>query len=210
MLIPFLAEIRGASSARSPDHIFHLMGYPFRVGSRKINFIEHRQYLQIVFQSQIGVGQSLRLNSLGGIHNQDGALTGGKGTGNLIIKVHVSRSIDEIENIILPVLSMITQSNGASLDGNAPLPLDIHIVQQLIFHIPQRNGTGFFQNTVGQGGFSMIDMSDDTEVADIFCFYMTNKSPQNWYRKNRNMPMTNTMIPLYHENRWESNLLPTV
>ena len=21
--------------------------------------------------------------------------------------------------------------------------------------------------------------------------------------------MTNTMIPLYHENRWESNLLPT-
>ncbi len=43
---------------------------------------------------KIGVGKGLCLNALGCINHQKCALTGGKTTGYLIVKVHMTRGID--------------------------------------------------------------------------------------------------------------------
>jgi hypothetical protein len=52
-----------------------------------------------------------------------------------------------------------------ALDGDAPLALQVHIVEHLPFgHL---NGFGIFQQTVGQGRLSMVDMGYDAEVSDI-------------------------------------------
>ena len=76
-------------------------------------------------------------------------------------------SINEIEGVILAVLGMIAQIHRPGLDGNAPLPLNIHIVQQLILHIPAGNRFGVLQNPVRQSGFAVVNVCDYRKIANI-------------------------------------------
>jgi hypothetical protein len=49
----------------------------------------------------------------------------------------------------------------------AALPLQIHAVEDLVLHAVFADGPGYFEETVGKGGFSMVDMGDNTEIADM-------------------------------------------
>lgn len=51
---------------------------------------------------------------------------------------------------------------------NAAFTLEIHIVKHLFLEIPFRNSMGQFKQTIGQGGFTMINMGDYAEVPDVF------------------------------------------
>ena len=50
-----------------------------------------------------------------------------------------------------------------TLDGNATLALQVHIVQHLA--LSHLNGLRAFQKPVGQGRLSVVNMSDNAEVA---------------------------------------------
>ena len=50
-------------------------------------------------------------------------------------------------------------------DGDTPLPLQVHRIEQLIVHIARRDRAGPMQQPIGQGGLAVIDMGDDTEVS---------------------------------------------
>ena len=78
------------------------------------------------------------------------------------------RCVDQIENIILPVLGMIGQGNGIAFDGDAALPLDVHIIQHLVLKISFIADAGKLDQTVGQRGLAVIDMRDNAEVSYIF------------------------------------------
>ena len=62
---------------RNADDILDLPFDPLRISGRQIDFIQHRQDLQIVFQRQIGIGQGLGFDALGSIHHQNSSFTGG-------------------------------------------------------------------------------------------------------------------------------------
>ena len=79
----------------------------------------------------------------------------------------MSRGVDEVENIVLPVLGGVHQGDGVGLDGDAPLPLQVHVVQQLVFHLPQGDGLGQLQDPVGQGGLAVVDVGHDAEIANV-------------------------------------------
>ena len=138
------------------------------MGAGQVDFVQHRHDFQIMFQGHIGVGQGLGLHALGGVHHQDGAFTGGQAAADFIGKVNVARGVDEVQLIDLPVLGGIVHGDGAGLDGDAPLPLDVHVVQNLIGHGPLIHALGQFQDAVGEGGFAVVDVGDDAEIADIF------------------------------------------
>jgi hypothetical protein len=55
-----------------------------------------------------------------------------------------------------------------ALDGDAPLAFDIHAVQ--IWSRNWRGSTRWacWDEPVGQGGFAVVDMGDDAEVAYVF------------------------------------------
>jgi hypothetical protein len=55
-----------------------------------------------------------------------------------------------------------------SLDGNAPFPLELHVIEKLSLHFSGSHGAGPFQKAVSKGGFPMINMGDDTEISNIF------------------------------------------
>lgn len=54
-----------------------------------------------------------------------------------------------------------------ALDGNAPFPLQIHVVQGLGHHIPGGYRMGGLEQAVRKGALTMIDVGNDAKVADV-------------------------------------------
>ncbi len=52
------------------------------------------------------------------------------------------------------------------LDGDAPLPLDVHGVEVLLAHEPGVDGAGDLEDAVRQRRLAVVDVADDGEVAD--------------------------------------------
>ena len=80
----------------------------------------------------------------------------------------MTRGVDEVERVDLPVLRGVVEGDGAGLDGDAALALEVHIVEDLILHLARGDGVALFQQAVRQRGLAMVDMRDDAEVADVF------------------------------------------
>ena len=79
--------------------------------------------------------------------------------------------IDQIEQIFMSVLAVIAQLNGIQFDRDAAFTFKFHIIQQLVFHITLLDRIGHFKDTVCQSGLSVIDMGNNTEVANIFLIH---------------------------------------
>lgn len=73
----------------------------------------------------------------------------------------MARSIDKIEDMVL-----VEHAHGLQLDGNTTLTFQVHLVEHLLFHVPGAHCLSHFQHTVSQGGLTVINMSNDAEVAD--------------------------------------------
>ena len=149
------------------DDVLNLMLPPPRVGGGQVDFIEHRADLQVVVQGQIGVGQRLGLHPLGGVHHQHRPLAGGQGTAHFVVEVHMARGVDEIEAVGLPVLGGVVHADGPGLDGDAPLPFQLHIIQQLGLHLPLLHRPAQLDHAVGQCGFPVVDMGDNGKIANF-------------------------------------------
>ena len=120
-----------------------------------------------MLQGQVGVGQGLSLHALGGVHHQHRALTGGQRPGHLVVEVHVARSVNQIEVVGLPILGLVLQTDGPGLDGDATLPLQVHVVQQLGLHLPGGHRVALLNKAVGQGRFAMVNVGNDRKIADL-------------------------------------------
>ena len=77
--------------------------------------------------------------------------------------------VDQVEDVILAVMGAVVQAHGLRLDGNAALLLDIHIIENLLLagHFARVHAAGELDQPVGEGGFPVVDMGDDGEIADI-------------------------------------------
>ena len=79
----------------------------------------------------------------------------------------MARGVDEVELVGLAVLGSVVQGNGAGFDGDAALPLDVHVIEDLILHDALVHALGQLQNAVRQGGLAVVDVCNDAEIADI-------------------------------------------
>ena len=164
---PHLGGDLGGVLGGQADDVLNLVLHPLGVGGRQVDLVDDGQNLQVVLQGQEGVGQGLGLDALGGVHDEHRALAGGQGAAHLIVEVHVARRVDQVQLIGLPVGSLIVELHRPGLDGNAPLPLQVHVVQQLALHLPLGNGVALLNQPVRQGGFAVVDVGDNGKVADF-------------------------------------------
>ena len=179
-VLPGLGGDPGGVHGRDADDVLDLLAHPVRVRAGQVDLVHHWHDLQPGVHRQVGVGQCLGLNALGGVHHQHRPLAGGQGPGHLVVEVHVSRGVDEVEHIVLPVLRRVHQGDGVGLDGDAPFPLQIHVVQQLVLHLPQGDGLGLLQNAVRQGGLAVVDVGHDAEIADMTSVHSFSPYQKNW------------------------------
>ena len=54
--------------------------------------------------------------------------------------------------------------DGMALNRNTTFLLQVHIVEHLIFHVPNIDSLGYLQHSVGEGRFAMIDMRNNTKI----------------------------------------------
>ncbi len=133
------------------DDLLNLVFDPLRLGSWQVDLVQYRKDLQVIIQRQIDIGQGLGLNPLGGIHHQQTTFTGRQRAGDLIGKVNMSRRINQIQDILITIISDVGQTNGLGLDGDTPFPFKIHFIQKLVLHLTGRQRAGILQESVSQG-----------------------------------------------------------
>jgi len=94
-----------------------------------------------MLDGQIGVGQSLSLNSLRDVNDQHRSFTGGQATRNFIGKIDMTGSINHVEDIFLAGTAAIFQSGRLCLDGDTTFPLDVHSIQDLFSKFTARKSS---------------------------------------------------------------------
>ena len=75
--------------------------------------------------------------------------------------------IDQIESVVLPVLSLVNHRYRVALNRDATLTLQIHRVEQLVLHFAHLDGAGQFKDAVRQRRLAVVDVRDDAEVAGM-------------------------------------------
>jgi len=148
------------------DDVRDLRGVLLGLRGRQVDLVEHRDDLEVVLEGQVEVGEGLRLDALGGVHEQDRALAGGEAAGDLVGEVDVAGGVDEVEDVVLAIAGVERQAHGLALDGDAALALDVHPVEVLRAHLPGVHDAGDLQHPVGQGRLAVVDVGDDAEVPD--------------------------------------------
>jgi hypothetical protein len=73
--------------------------------------------------------------------------------------------IDQVQSVGVPVLRLVVQPDALSFDGDATLALQVHGVKHLRMHLPLSKRAGHLQQAIGQRGFAVVDVRDDTEIA---------------------------------------------
>ena len=96
-------------------------------------------------ERQIGVSEGLRLDALRGIHHQQRALAGLQAPRHLVSEIDVTRSVDEIELVVIAVFGFIVEADGMRFDGDAAFALEIHRVEHLRHHLALRKRAGSIQ-----------------------------------------------------------------
>ena len=79
----------------------------------------------------------------------------------------MARGVDQVEHVVLAVRGAVVHADRLQLDGDAALALQVHRVEDLVVHLALRvTAPVSFEQPVGQGGFAVVDVGDDAEVAD--------------------------------------------
>ena len=74
--------------------------------------------------------------------------------------------VDQVEHIQLTVGRPVFHAGCLQLDRDAALALQLHVVEELFLHVAGGHRARVLQQPVGQGGFAVVDVGDDAEIAD--------------------------------------------
>ena len=148
------------------DHVLDLLAHALRLGRRQIDFVDDREDVEIVVDGEIRIRERLRFDALRGVDDEHRAFTRGETARDFVREVDVARRVDQIEDVFVAVARFVAQSDGASLDRDPALALEIHVVEHLLVHLTHLDRAGLLQQTIGERRLAVIDVGDDREVTD--------------------------------------------
>ena len=155
---PLLGGGENSVSGRDADDLLDLFPRPLGLGRREVDLVDDGHDRQVVVDREVGVGESLRLDSLGGVHDENRSLARGEGPRDLVGEVDVAGSVDQIQGVVPAVPRAIAQRDGSRLDGDSPLLLELHVAPG---HRPAH-----LENAVGKRSLAVVYVRHDREVTD--------------------------------------------
>jgi hypothetical protein len=161
---PILGRSEEHLLARDGEDVLELLHDHLRIGRRQVDLVEDGHDRQPLAKGEMDVGQRLGLDPLRGVDHEDGALAGLEAPADLVAEVDVAGCVDEVEPVALAVARRVLQADGAGLDGDPLLTLEVHRVEDLARHLPRVDRVGQLEQPVGQGRLAVIDVGDDREV----------------------------------------------
>ena len=148
------------------EQVADLVGHDIHHGGIHVDLVQDRNDLQTMVHRLVEVGNRLGLHALGGVYDQQRPFAGSNAAGDFITEVDMAGGIDQVERILLALIQILHLDRMA-LDRDALLLLQVHVVEDLVLHVPGRKGLGQFQQPVRQGTLAVVDMRDDAEIADV-------------------------------------------
>ena len=124
---------------------------PSTIGARQIDLIDDRNDRQVIGHRQVHVGNRLGLYALCGIDEQERSFARRQTARHFIGEVDVTRRIDQMQGVGLPVLGLIPDRDRVSLDRDPALTLQVHRVENLVFRLSGRDCASSFQKPVSEG-----------------------------------------------------------
>ena len=162
----FRGDFRGILSGDAND-VLNFRFDLLRPGRRQVDLVDHRQHLQPRVNGKVGIGKGLGLHALRSVHHQHRALAGRERSGDLVVKVHMARGVDEVQAVDCPIVGGVVEGDGGGLDGNAPLLFQLHGVQHLLGVDALVDGVALFQQPICQRGLAVVNVGDDGKIADF-------------------------------------------
>jgi hypothetical protein len=128
--------MRAKSALSKAEGLVHLLHAAFHVRNWKVNLVDDGDGVQFRFECQEEVGHlahdeqltrraspyRLCLYALRGIYNQQRALASSQGAGDLVVEIHVTGSVDEVEEIYF-ALVLDEQRGSVGLHGDSTVAL---------------------------------------------------------------------------------------
>ena len=151
--------------ARDRQDVLELLDHQIGLGAGQVDLVDDGDDRQPLAQGEVDVGQGLGLDPLGGVDDQDRALAGLQRAADLVREVDVARRVDQVQAVGLAVLRHVVEADGAGLDRDPLLALEVHRVEDLAGHQPGLDRVGRLEQAIGQGRLAVIDVGDDREVA---------------------------------------------
>ena len=144
---------------------FHLFDRTVEIGSGAVHLVDQRDNRNVIFLGLSPDRLGLRLHFTNGTKYSNRTVQHPQRTLHFSREVDVSGGIDQIDTVIFPH----TGSGGRS-DGNAAFLLLLHPVHRggaFVDFAQLVIDAAIVKNTLGNGGFTGIDVSHDANVAHI-------------------------------------------
>ena len=151
--------------ARDREHVLQLIDDRVRVRGRQVDLVEDRDEREVLAQREVDVGERLGLDALRRVDDEDRPLARLEAVAHLVGEVDVPGRVDEVEPVGQPVVGGVLEADGARLDRDALLALEVHRIEDLARHLARVDGVRDLEQAVGQRRLAVIDVRDDREVA---------------------------------------------
>ena len=66
------------------------------------------------------------------------------------------------------VVCFVAEGYRVAFDRDSPFTLDVHRIEELIFKFALRDGAACLNQAVCERRFAVVDMGNDTKVANVF------------------------------------------
>ncbi len=147
------------------ENVLELARAKLEIRTGQVDLVDHRDDLELLGESQVGIGHGLRLNPLRGVNQQQRALARGQAARDLVGEVDVAGRVHEVELVRAAIFGAVMHRHRMGLDRDPALLLQVHRVEVLRGHDALRHRVRVLQQPVGERGLPVVNVGDDAEIA---------------------------------------------
>ena len=143
----------------------HLVEDLLGIGVVAVNLVDDHDGLGAGFKGLAQHEAGLRLRTFGGIHHEQHAVDHVHDTFDFAAEIRVSGSIHNVDVVVL-----VFERGVLGADGDALFFFKVHRIHQafhLGFGLVGAERAGLFEQAVHQGGLAVINVRDNSDVADM-------------------------------------------
>ena len=148
-------------AGRDAEHALDLAGALLGLRGGQVDLVERGDDREVVLERLVAVRQRLGLDALRRVDEQDHAFARGEAAADFVAEVDVAGRVDQVDDVAVPL-----QPDVLGLDRDAPLPLEVHRVEELGPHVARVDRAGQLEKPVSEGRLAVVDVGDDRQAAD--------------------------------------------
>jgi len=107
----------------------------------------------------------LRFHTLRRIDDEQRAFASRQRPRNFVGEIDMSRRVEKVEPVFLPIPGGITHRHRMGLDRDAALAFEVHRIEELILLVALVDCARAVEQSIRKRRLSVIDMRDDAEIS---------------------------------------------